>query len=195
MSFFPKIPFTGKISGLAISGLFVAYPVLVFFGLQYFPLTYLALGLAVLAVARALLWRVSNSILPLLLALVLLLVALHTLLAGSGAALLFYPVLVNALMLCVFGISLWRGMPVIERLARLQEPDLPPQAVAYTRTVTKIWCGFFVINGSIAAYTALYCSYEAWALYNGLIAYGLMAALLAAEWLVRRLVKERYRAT
>ena len=38
--------------------------------------------------------------------------------------LLFYPVVVNSVMLAVFGGSLWSTMPIIERLARLREPDL-----------------------------------------------------------------------
>lgn len=64
--------------------------------------------------------------------------------------LLFYPVVVNSVMLAVFGGSLWSGMPIIERLARLREPDLPERAVRYTRRVTQIWCAFFIINGGIA---------------------------------------------
>ena len=31
----------------------------------------------------------------------------------------------------------------IERIARLQHPDLPPEGVVYTRRVTQIWCVFF----------------------------------------------------
>jgi uncharacterized membrane protein len=53
-----------------------------------------------------------------------------------------YPALVNVVMLLVFGTSLRFGPPLVERLARLQEPDLPPFAVAYTRRVTQVWCGF-----------------------------------------------------
>ncbi len=40
--------------------------------------------------------------------------------------LLFYPVVVNLVMLAVFGGSLWTAMPLVERLARLREPNLPP---------------------------------------------------------------------
>ena len=40
-----------------------------------------------------------------------------------------YPVLVNAAMLAAFGASLMSGQSMIERLARLREPDLPPAAV------------------------------------------------------------------
>lgn len=44
--------------------------------------------------------------------------------------LLFYPVVVNAVMLAVFGGSLRSTMPIVERLARLQEPDLPEKGRA-----------------------------------------------------------------
>ncbi|HFC3024557.1 TPA: hypothetical protein ACFIR0_000119 [Neisseria gonorrhoeae] len=48
----------------------------------------------------------------------------------------WYPVLVNLMMLAVFGSSLFAGQTVIEKLARLQQPDLPEKAVRYTRRVT-----------------------------------------------------------
>jgi uncharacterized membrane protein len=92
-------------------------------------------------------------------------------------------------MLAVFSTSLRFGPPLVERLARLQEPDLPPFAVAYTRRVTQVWCGFFVLNGSLALLTALYASDRVWMLYNGLLAYVMMGVLFAGEWLVRRRVK------
>ena len=103
-----------------------------------------------------------------------------------------YPVAVNALMLALFGLSLRHPPSMIERFARLQEPDLPTHAIAYTRRVTQVWCGFFVINGTLALLTALYASTDVWALYNGLIAYLLMGALFAGEWLVRQRVRARH---
>ncbi len=108
--------------------------------------------------------------------------------------LLFYPVVVNAVMLAVFGGSLWSAMPIVERLARLQEPDLPEKGVRYTRHVTQIWCGFFIINGGIALFTALYADMSLWTARNGMIAYLLMGTLMAGEWLVRRQVMKRDRA-
>lgn len=103
-----------------------------------------------------------------------------------------YPVLVNLAMLSVFATSLWHGMPVIERLARLQEPDLPPAGVRYTRQVTRVWCGFFIMNASIATWTALYADLATWTLYNGLISYGLMGLLFSGEWLVRRRLRSSH---
>lgn len=55
----------------------------------------------------------------------------------------FYPVVVNVCMLCVFAFSLKQPQSIIERLARLQEPELPPSGAAYTRKVTMVWCVFF----------------------------------------------------
>ena len=104
---------------------------------------------------------------------------------------LFYPVVVNLVMLVVFGGSLWTSMPIVERLARLREPALPESAVRYTRRVTQIWCAFFIGNGGIALLTALHGDMALWTVWNGMIAYLLMGALMAGEWLVRRQVIKR----
>ena len=97
-----------------------------------------------------------------------------------------YPVAISLIMLIVFAGSLTHGMPLIERLARLREPDLPEEGVIYTRRVTLAWCIFFVINGSISAWTALYASLATWTLYNGFISYCAMGVMFAGEWLCRR---------
>ncbi|WP_253927012.1 COG4648 family protein [Halomonas hibernica] len=102
-----------------------------------------------------------------------------------------YPVAVNAVMLAIFLSSLWRGVPVIERLARLREPELPAAGVRYTRNVTWAWCGFFILNGAIASWTALYASLATWTLYNGAISYGLIAVMFTGEWLVRHQLRSR----
>jgi uncharacterized membrane protein len=108
---------------------------------------------------------------------------------AAATALKLYPVAINLAFLASFSFSLWRGPSMIERLARLREPKLSPRAIAYTRQVTKVWCLFFVLNGSMALYSALRLSDAAWALYNGVIAYVLMGTLFGIEWLIRRRVK------
>ncbi|MES2740469.1 MAG: hypothetical protein V4754_05895 [Pseudomonadota bacterium] len=105
-----------------------------------------------------------------------------------------YPVLVNAALLAAFGYSLAAPPSMIERLARLREPHLPPAAVAYTRRVTQVWCGFFIVNGAIALGTALWASAAVWSLYTGVIAYALMGMLFGAEWLLRQRFKRRHHA-
>ena len=51
----------------------------------------------------------------------------------------YYPVIVNILMLILFAQSLYQKESLIERFARLQKPNLPVYAIAYTRNVTKVW--------------------------------------------------------
>lgn len=103
-----------------------------------------------------------------------------------------YPVLVNLGMLALFGYSLYAPPSIIERMARLSDPALPDYAIAYTRRVTQVWCGFFVLNGALALITALWASAALWSLYNGVVAYVLMGCLFAGEYLVRMLVKRRH---
>jgi uncharacterized membrane protein len=111
--------------------------------------------------------------------------ALFAVWSNELSTLRLYPVLVNALMLLIFGWSLCSPPSLIERMARIQHPNLPPEGVIYTRRVTQVWCVFFIINGAVAMATALWASLEVWSLYNGLIAYVLMGLLFAAEYLVR----------
>lgn len=101
-----------------------------------------------------------------------------------------YPVLVNMAFLAAFGYSLTTPVSMVERLARLREPDLPPEGVAYTRRVTQAWCAFFVVNGSLALATALWASEALWSLYNGVIAYGLMGLMFGGELLLRRRLRK-----
>jgi uncharacterized membrane protein len=96
-----------------------------------------------------------------------------------------YPVLVNATLLGAFGYSLVYPPSMIERLARIREPELPAPAIAYTRQVTQVWCVFFSVNGTIALWTALWASAAVWSLYNGVIAYLLMGLLFVGEYCVR----------
>jgi uncharacterized membrane protein len=102
-----------------------------------------------------------------------------------------YPVLVNGALLGLFTHSLYYPPSIVERLARLREPNLEPAVIRYTRRVTQLWCGFFVINGAIALGTAIWASPAIWSLYNGLIAYLLMGALFGAEYCIRCRFKRR----
>jgi len=105
----------------------------------------------------------------------------------------FYPAIANGAMLLLFSWSLLSPPSLIERLARIQHPDLPPEGIVYTRRVTWIWCAFFIVNGSIAFATALWSSFEFWSLYNGLIAYILVGILLVGEYIVRMKTQKHLR--
>jgi len=166
----------------------MVYPLLVYFGLQRIEPRWLALLLVGVALARAWLTRQRFWFAA---AVGAMLLGLASVLGNAILPLKLYPVLVNGVLLCVFGASLRWPPSAIERLARLTEPNLPPAAIAYTRTVTQVWCGFFVVNGLLALATALWATVEIWSLYNGLIAYVLMGLLFGGEWLVRQRLKKQ----
>lgn len=160
----------------------VLYPLAIYFSLGSIEPRWIALILLSMAALRALaspekFWRYAAA--------AALLLALLSMYLNHATPLKLYPVIVSITLLSVFAISLWYPPSVIERLARLEDPNLPYEAIAYTRKVTVVWCLFFLINGGIAFFTALYASDKVWALYNGLISYCLMGLLFAGEWLIR----------
>lgn len=168
----------------------VVYPVIVYVALQYVDAKYL--GAALLAVlllrhrrqARGVaqgLGPVAAGVLG-----VMALFAAAVWWRNDEILLRMYPALLNLSGLAMFGYTLRFAPSMVERFARLQQDPLPAGAARYTRRVTWLWCGFFLINSFIAGYTALFATREVWVLYNGLIAYGLMGILFVGEWLVRR---------
>lgn len=102
----------------------------------------------------------------------------------------YYPVIVNLLMFALFAQSLWQKESMVERFARLQDPELPHYAVSYTRNVTKVWCLFFIVNALIA-FATTFASLHIWTLYNGLFSYLFAGTLFAIEFAVRMVVKKR----
>jgi uncharacterized membrane protein len=102
-----------------------------------------------------------------------------------------YPVFMNAAMLSVFAVTLWQPPSMVERFARILDPDLPPSGVRYTYNVTIVWILFFAINGSVALWTVLQPGWVAWTLYNGLLSYIAAGVLFAGEYIVRRRVMRR----
>lgn len=170
------------------------YPIWVYFGLRATTPTIIVVILLSLLLARALFVPrgTSVSLVPVLA------------LAATGVALLYfvdtmaavrsYPVLINFGLAAIFALSLARPPTAIERIARLAEPDLDAAGVAYTRKVTWLWTGFFVGNGAVAAWTAMYGTLDQWAVYNGLISYMLIGVIFVIEFLVRRVVRARAKA-
>lgn len=173
--------------GLVLAGLL--YPFAVHFGMEHFAPWQFGLLLGSLWLARTLTQPHKQGGRWMALVAIGFCVLLAVL--DDPALLRWYPVLVSAFMLALFGLSLRFGPPVAERLARLREPQLPDVAIRYTRRVTWVWSGFFLANGLVAAALTLWAPLSWWTLYNGLIAYGLMGLLFAIEWLIRQRVRGR----
>lgn len=184
------------LAGLAL----IAYPVFVWLGLSGLQLSGSGRGssprmialILLLLVAPAVFVRLRNSRETAVRGLAA--VPLITVAALVGAAvldavgwMLAVPVAINAVLLVAFGATLRRGStPMIERFARIQQPALDAGQTAWCRTWTWIWCAFFALNGGAALALAWLAPLDWWALYNGLLAYGLIGALLLGEWLLRR---------
>lgn len=98
-----------------------------------------------------------------------------------------YPAVMVALALTAFSISLFRT-PLVESIARRVGEDLDGGGVAYCRTVTKVWTAFLAVH-LVVTIATVFASQEAWAIYNGCIAYVLMGILFVGEWIVRRRVR------
>lgn len=170
----------------AVAALLVAYPLLVWFGLARLgaPLMFaVLLGLLGLrTVARA---RQPRAVIAgIVLALTGLVAALTD--TGTENMLRWYPVLASVFAGSVFAASLFSGRPLIERIARLKTPELPPAEITYTRRLTVTWTALIFANALVAAWTALYADLAFWALYNGLLSYLLLGGFFLGEWLYRR---------
>ena len=188
-----KTPVAAILSVLGI----VAYPVLVYVGLTRWDVRAVGLGLtlvALVAVVRRVgvhrgqsLWVALPPLVP---AAALGLGASAT---GDPRLLLGLPVLINLGLLAGFAATLRPGRtPMIERFARLVDPELPPGGEAYCRRVTIAWVSFFATNALLTGALALWAPLSWWTLYTGLLAYLAMGLMFTVEFIVRKAKFRRY---
>lgn len=103
-----------------------------------------------------------------------------------------YPVLIN-LGAAAFGVyTLFTPPSAIERISRKLRMAIVGSAIPYMRRLTMVWIVFFVVNGSLAAYTALASTIGVWAFYNGFLSYVFIALLLGLEYPVRLVYRKRH---
>ncbi len=171
----------------------VGYPVLVYFGLKTLSPKTVAFALGGLLLVRLLSGltnagglRLAGLLLPPLA------LCAASAYANSREFMLYLPVFTALAMLASFGFTLVRGPTVVETMARLRKPVMSAEEIAYCRRVTEVWVGFFVLNGAIALGTIHWGSMEAWAFYNGFLAYVLMGLLFAVEFVYRHWRFRRY---
>ena len=182
-------------SRLVLAALFLAYPLWVYsaltrLGPRQAALALLGVVLTTLLVRRRQLASDLRSlgVIPWLTASLLGLSAA----IDTSWLLLAIPAVANFVLLVGFGATLRAGPPMIERFARLIDPDLSPAEVSWCRLWTRIWCVFFAVNGAAAALLALWGSLFWWAFYTGLIAYLMIGTLIAIEWCLRKMRFKRF---
>lgn len=189
-----------RIATFGVGAVGVAYPLLILLSLRWLEPRHTALLVLVVALGRFALagpglaargvdaWRTFGW--P---ALGVGAVVATTAIWNDPLGLLLAPVLINLALLASFGLSLRSDRPLVERFARLQVPDLPDDERAYCRSVTIVWCLFFVANGGICLALALRGDLTAWTLYTGFVSYLLIGLLFAVEYVYRHARFRRYR--
>ena len=178
-----------RILFILVSALLILYPFAVYFGLQYFEprliglILLAALLLRIGLLGKSISLKQLKPLISITVASAIMGILIVTL--NDPLYIKLNPVIVNVTLFFLFGYTLKSPPSMIERFARLKTPDLPEDAIPYTRKVTQVWCMFFIFNIVVSSYTALYASMQTWTLYNGLIAYILMGILFAIEYAVR----------
>lgn len=170
----------------------LAYPFAVYLGLERLGPKPFALVLGLLVALR--LFIVGRHTRGRLAVILLILLAGYVgavWVSGDARFLKAYPVLVNAGLFLVFAGSLHRPPTVIERGLVLAGQEVPARASSYLWWVTFGWSVFFVVNGLIAAWTAWAAPLGVWTLYNGVLAYVLIAALFGIEYCIRIIYRRR----
>ncbi|MCH7339233.1 MULTISPECIES: septation protein IspZ [Acinetobacter] len=161
---------------------FVLYPFIVGWSLSHGQFIWVSILLIVLGVSR-LLSAKRDLMLPLT-GLAIICGGL-SLILKDHAWLKLYPVGMSLGALIIFALTLYRPPSMIERFARLVEPDLPASGVVWTRKVTVVWCFFFAINAMIALAT-VFAPMKYWIIYNGFVSYLLMGILFLGEYILRK---------
>jgi len=173
----------GALRGIAIAGLFLAYPFLsAYFARHgYAPLVLLAF--AALTVWRGCRFaKASRRYGSFALAAALVIAAE----SAASYWVWLLPAAIYLYLACLFGHTLLAPPSLCERLVRLQFPELEPGIVEYLRQVTRAWTWFFAVNVPVCALLPLLAGQQVWALYTGVLVYLLMGLLVVGEWLYRR---------
>ena len=176
------------LKGIVITG-FVLYPFLVGFSLAKGQYEWVSILLIALGGLK--LFSRGNTLLLPLTTFAILCGGLSLILKDQ-AWLKLYPVFMSVGALIIFALTLINPPSMIERFARIIEPDLPPEGILWTKKVTIVWCFFFFFNAIIAASTVFMTSADIWVLYNGFISYVLMGILFVGEFILRKIQRRKH---
>ena len=171
--------------------LVVLYPIAIWIGLTTLgtrSVSVIVLGLLIPMLAirlrradRATFWSIVRVPIAILVLVVLGAVT------GDARFVLAMPVVINVVLLATFAETLREGQtPIIERFARLVDKELSEAKRAHCRRWTIGWCLFFALNATTALALGLFATPFAWAAYNGGIAYALIGAMFASEYVSRK---------
>ncbi len=175
-----------------LSVIFILFPFIIYFGLNYFSPVFFAIFLFLLLIIRVVTMPSGKKWLK---AIMISFIAAYCLSIGfsdGGQVLRYYPVLMTLYVAMLFALSLLDEVPIIEKFAQLSGKPYPDGARAYMRTLTKVWVLLLIINASIAAYSACCQSIDFWLFYNGFLSYVFIAGFMALEWCFRQWYRRKY---
>lgn len=168
------------------------YPLLIFFSINHVGPRILALLLLAILLLRMLFLGSLDNKEHYFQFTIIALLCFLTMWWDSDTLLRYYPVLMNISFAFLFYFSLSSDQTLIERFARIGRADYQDHQLNYMRDLTKSWALLLTINGAISYYSACCLSLKQWAIYNGLVAYGLFAVFVGLELLCRRRYKKQH---
>jgi uncharacterized membrane protein len=180
----------------AIAGALVAYPILAHVVAGAPPpagIGAVAFAVAPLVIAVAIVgWRPPYRILTLgLCAAVVAALWNYAEAIGQHLGLVYFiqSICADGALALIFGRSLSRGRePLCTRLATIVRGPLQPRVARYTRQVTVAWTIFFTAMVLLSTLLFFLAPIQAWSAFANLLSLPLVAAMVIAEYVVRKRV-------
>lgn len=177
-----------KVIVFGLIAIAVLYPFIVYLGIQRFEPKFIGLFIAAIYLGRAMILAKSPAA-KMTSATGLGLFATGIWLSNNEYFLTLIPVFINLIALSIFVYSFFQRPTIPAQFAvKVEGKPLNEAQMKYTDKLTAIWILFFILNGSIALYSALLENKDFWLLYNGFISYVLIGALFVSEYLYRTLI-------
>lgn len=175
----------GKILDAAV---FVLYPLIVVLGMTYLGVRWTALIILVFLGRRIAVLALQNKEGTRILLYQVL--AMAAIVGGAAAskspfALRVAPFMISLTFIAVFATSL-KTVPIIERFARLADPNLSAAEVRYCKKLTKAWMGVLFAN-SVLVFTAAFVEDKLiWTILVGPASYALLGSAFVVEYPYRK---------
>lgn len=172
----------------------LAYPAVVYFGIQNASSAVFASVLLLVTLARLFLGRGKINYRQNAMLIIMAVYSFITALTNSEWALRMYPVVISFCMAGVFAITLFESESFIEKVSKLAGKEITVNAKRYTRKLTFVWALALVVNGIVSLLFATYASLKTWAFYCGFLSYLMFAALFFIEFIYRQYYIKKYGA-
>jgi uncharacterized membrane protein len=170
----------------------LAYPLLVYLGVQRVGPAFFALILGVIAALKFAVVKDKKDALQIAVLTSAMVFSVALVVTNSELLLRLYPVMMSLTVALIFLSSLRQPENILLRGARLAGQHISARAPHYTQILTLVWALVLFVNALIALYFALFATLGQWAFYCGFLSYVIFAVLFAGELLYRRYYIAKY---